>query len=171
LGDARRCEVARGRTTARGARPGGWPWVPPDGAPGAPKSRAFGKSWLAGWHAPLCQVPGAGKQAVSRKNEVAAIRIRFPYKLPVILERYSKEKILPALNKVKFLVPGDFTMGQFVAIIRNRMGLMSTQAFYFLVNGNHSLVNMSATMGDVYTTYKDEDGFLYMTYASQEMFG
>uniref|UniRef100_A0A670Z3S7 Microtubule-associated proteins 1A/1B light chain 3C n=1 Tax=Pseudonaja textilis TaxID=8673 RepID=A0A670Z3S7_PSETE len=53
----------------------------------------------------------------------------------------------------------------------NRMGLMSTQAFYFLVNGNHSLVNMSATMGDVYTTYKDEDGFLYMTYASQEMFG
>ncbi|ETE57699.1 Microtubule-associated proteins 1A/1B light chain 3C [Ophiophagus hannah] len=62
-------------------------------------------------------------------------------------------------------------MGQFVAIIRNRMGLMSTQAFYFLVDGNHSLVNMSATMGDVYTTYKDEDGFLYMTYASQEMFG
>ncbi|XP_070807002.1 microtubule-associated proteins 1A/1B light chain 3C-like [Pituophis catenifer annectens] len=111
------------------------------------------------------------KPFASRRNEVAAIRIRFPYKLPVILERYSKEKILPALNKVKFLVPGDFTMGQFVAIIRNRMGLRSTQAFYFLVDGNHSLVNMSATMADVYTTYKDEDGFLYMTYASQEMFG
>ncbi|KAM3825090.1 uncharacterized protein M6D78_016445 isoform 1-T1 [Vipera latastei] len=107
----------------------------------------------------------------SRKNEVAAIRIRFPYKLPVILERYAKEKILPALNKVKFLVPQDFTMGQFVAIIRNRMGLRSTQAFYFLVDGNHSLVNMSAAMTEVYTAYKDEDGFLYMTYASQEMFG
>uniref|UniRef100_A0A2H6N7M9 Microtubule-associated proteins 1A/1B light chain 3C n=1 Tax=Micrurus carvalhoi TaxID=3147026 RepID=A0A2H6N7M9_9SAUR len=91
--------------------------------------------------------------------------------LQVILERYSKEKMLPALNKVKFLVPRDFTMGQFVAIIRNRMGLRSTQAFYFLVDGNHSLVNMSATMGDVYTMYKDEDGFLYITYASQEMFG
>ncbi|XP_029140978.1 microtubule-associated proteins 1A/1B light chain 3C-like [Protobothrops mucrosquamatus] len=107
----------------------------------------------------------------SRKNEVAAIRIRFPYKLPVILERYAKEKILPALHKVKFLVPQEFTMGQLVAIIRNRMGLRCTQAFYFLLDSNHSLVNMSATMGEVYTTYKDEDGFLYMTYASQEMFG
>ncbi|XP_039219083.1 microtubule-associated proteins 1A/1B light chain 3C-like isoform X1 [Crotalus tigris] len=107
----------------------------------------------------------------SRKNEVAAIRVRFPYKLPVILERYAKEKILPALNKVKFLVPQEFTMGQLVAIIRNRMGLRCTQAFYFLLDGNHSLVNMSATMAEVYTTYKDEDGFLYMTYASQEMFG
>uniref|UniRef100_A0A8C5S828 Microtubule-associated proteins 1A/1B light chain 3C n=1 Tax=Laticauda laticaudata TaxID=8630 RepID=A0A8C5S828_LATLA len=129
--------------------------------------------WLQRLDLPMASFPPFKhrKSFVSRKNEVAAIRIRFPYKLPVILERYSKEKILPALNKVKFLVPGDFTMGQFVAIIRNRMGLMSTQAFYFLVNGNHSLVNMSATMGDVYTTYKDEDGFLYMTYASQEMFG
>ncbi|XP_070622603.1 microtubule-associated proteins 1A/1B light chain 3C-like [Erythrolamprus reginae] len=111
------------------------------------------------------------KPFASRKNEVAAIRIKFPYKLPVILERYSKEKILPALSKVKFLVPRDFTIGQFSAIIRNRMGLRSTQAFYFLVDGDHSLVNMSATMGEVYTLYKDEDGFLYVTYASQEMFG
>ncbi|XP_025031445.1 microtubule-associated proteins 1A/1B light chain 3C-like [Python bivittatus] len=79
--------------------------------------------------------------------------------------------MLPALNKIKFLVPQDFTMGQFVTIIRNRMALGSTQAFYFLVDGNHSLVNMSSTMAEVYTTYKDEDGFLYITYASQEMFG
>ncbi|XP_063173276.1 microtubule-associated proteins 1A/1B light chain 3C-like [Candoia aspera] len=90
---------------------------------------------------------------------------------PVILERYPKEKMLPALNKIKFLVPQDFTMGQFVTIIRNRMALGSTQALYFLVDGNHSLVNMSCTMANIYITYKDEDGFLYITYASQEMFG
>uniref|UniRef100_A0A8C5SMN6 Uncharacterized protein n=1 Tax=Laticauda laticaudata TaxID=8630 RepID=A0A8C5SMN6_LATLA len=93
-------------------------------------------------------------------NEVAAIQIRFPYKLLVILERYSKEKILPALNRVKFLVPQDFTMGQFVAIIWNWMGLTSMQVFYFLMNRNHSLVNMSTTMANVYATVKDEDSFL-----------
>ncbi|XP_072839951.2 microtubule-associated protein 1 light chain 3 gamma [Pogona vitticeps] len=111
------------------------------------------------------------KPFASRKNEVAAIRIKFPGKVPVILERYSKEKMLPALNKIKFLVPQELTVGQFVTIIRNRMSIGSTQAFHVLVNGNRSLVNMSSTMAEVYATHHDEDGFLYMTYASQEMFG
>uniref|UniRef100_A0A8C3P960 Microtubule-associated protein 1 light chain 3 gamma n=1 Tax=Chrysemys picta bellii TaxID=8478 RepID=A0A8C3P960_CHRPI len=89
----------------------------------------------------------------------------------VILERYPKEKVLPALDRTKFLVPQELTMGQFVTIIRNRMALSSTQSFYLLVDGSRSLVSMSLTMTEVYTLNRDEDGFLYMTYASQEMFG
>ena len=54
--------------------------------------------------------------------------------------------------------------------VRNRMSLSSTQAFYLIVN-NKSLASMSMTMAEVYKEEKDEDGFLYMVYASQEMFG
>ncbi|KAM9133090.1 microtubule-associated protein 1 light chain 3 gamma-like [Pangshura tecta] len=108
---------------------------------------------------------------VTRKREVSAVRSKFPNKLPVILERYPKEKVLPALDRTKFLVPQELTMGQFVTIIRNRMALSSTQSFYLLVDGSRSLVSMSLTMAEVYTLNQDEDGFLYMTYASQEMFG
>ncbi|XP_063247957.1 microtubule-associated proteins 1A/1B light chain 3C [Prinia subflava] len=110
------------------------------------------------------------KSLATRREEVAGIRAKFPTKIPVIVERYHKEKYLPLLDKTKFLVPEELTMAQFITIIRSRMALTATQAFYLLVN-NKSLASMSLTMTEVYRDYKDEDGFVYMTYASQEMFG
>ncbi|KAI3384078.1 hypothetical protein SNEBB_008913 [Seison nebaliae] len=110
------------------------------------------------------------KSFATRKEEVASIRVKFPNKVPVIVEKYEKEKTLPHLDKTKFLVPQELTMSQFVTIIRNRMRLNHTQAFYLLVN-NKSIASMSTTLQQVYQQECDEDGFLYMTYASQEMFG
>ncbi|KAM9313647.1 microtubule-associated protein 1 light chain 3 gamma [Pholidichthys leucotaenia] len=110
------------------------------------------------------------KSLAVRKQEVAGIRSKFPNKVPVIIERYDREKLLPALDKTKFLVPQELTMTQLVTIIRNRMALLPSQAFYLLVN-NGGMASMSLTLLQIYKDYKDEDGFLYMTYASQEMFG
>ncbi|XP_069911057.1 microtubule-associated proteins 1A/1B light chain 3C-like isoform X2 [Oryctolagus cuniculus] len=90
--------------------------------------------------------------------------------LAVIVERYPREKLLSLLDKTKFLVPQELTMSQFLSIIRSRMVLRATEAFYLLVD-NKSLVSMSMTMAEIYQDYKDKDGFVYMTYASQEMFG
>ena len=55
---------------------------------------------------------------VSRMEEVQGIRSKFPNKIPVIVERFQKEKQLPQLDKTKFLVPAELTMTQFVTIIR-----------------------------------------------------
>jgi len=110
------------------------------------------------------------KTLSQRKEEVAGIRAKFPTKVPVIVERYHKEQNLPQLDKTKFLVPQELTMSQFVTIIRNRMSLNANQAFYLIVN-NKSIASMSTTLAEIYKDDRDEDGFLYMTYASQEMFG
>uniref|UniRef100_A0A670IGG4 Autophagy-related protein n=1 Tax=Podarcis muralis TaxID=64176 RepID=A0A670IGG4_PODMU len=46
----------------------------------------------------------------------------------------------------------------------------ATQAFYLLVD-NKSLPCLSLTVAEVYEANKDDDGFLYITYASQDTFG
>nr|XP_027784262.1 microtubule-associated proteins 1A/1B light chain 3C [Marmota flaviventris] len=110
------------------------------------------------------------KNLATRQQEVAGIRAKFPNKIPVIVERYPREQFLPLLDKTKFLVPQELTVTQFLSLIRSRMVLRATEAFYLLVN-NKSLVSMNVTMAEIYRDYKDEDGFVYMTYASQETFG
>ncbi|KAH0628972.1 hypothetical protein JD844_010653 [Phrynosoma platyrhinos] len=90
--------------------------------------------------------------------------------LQVVVERYRKEKALPKIDRTKFLVSEDISVSQFIFTLRNRMSLSAAQAFYLLVN-NKSLPCLSLTVAEVYQDSKDEDGFLYVTYASQEMFG
>lgn len=74
---------------------------------------------------------------------------------------------LPDLEKRKFLVPQEFTMSQFISIIRSRMKVGPTKALFFLVN-NRSLVSLSKTMAEIYAENRNDDGFLYIQYASQE---
>ncbi|CAB3999316.1 microtubule-associated s 1A 1B light chain 3A-like [Paramuricea clavata] len=110
------------------------------------------------------------KSFAARKRDSEGITKQYPDKIPVIVERYGSEKSLPILDKIKYLVPADLTMSNLASIIRKRLQLSPTQAFYLMVN-ERNMVSNSLTIGELYREEKHEDGFLYMVYASQESFG
>ena len=60
-------------------------------------------------------------------------------------------------------------LGQFVYIIRKRIKLESNQALFVTVNS--VLESSNILISELYQTHKDEDGFLYIIYTSENTFG
>lgn len=103
-----------------------------------------------------------------RKAESDRIRSKYPDRIPVIAERLEKSDI-PDLDKKKYLVPSDLTMGQFVYVIRKRIKLSADQAIFLFVN--NTLVPSGTLMSQVYKDHADEDGFAYICVAGENSFG
>jgi GABA(A) receptor-associated protein len=103
-----------------------------------------------------------------RKMEVDRIRDKYPTKIPIIVEKNKKSSV-PDLDKGKFLVPADLTVGQFLHIVRKRIKLSSEQALYIFIN--NTIPPTSAPLTSLYEHHKDEDGFLYITYSGENTFG
>jgi GABA(A) receptor-associated protein len=104
-----------------------------------------------------------------RQIEALRIRDKFPSRIPVIVERSPQSRQIPNLDKTKFLVPGDLTVGQFIFIIRRRISLPPETALFLFVNG--TLPTTSTLMKELYTSLADNDGFLYTLYSGENVFG
>jgi len=87
------------------------------------------------------------------------------YYLQVVVERVPNSQI-PEIDKRKFLVPNDISVAQFMWIIRKRIQLPSEKAIFLFVN--KTIPQSSSTMGQIYTNFKDEDGFLYISYSGKK---
>lgn len=103
-----------------------------------------------------------------RKNEAERIMKKYYNRIPIIAE-IKKKTELPNLDKNKYLVPADITVGQFMYVIRRRLRIDSTKAIFIFMK-NHLPVH-NQTIAESYNQYKDEDGFLYVTVAAEETFG
>ena len=104
-----------------------------------------------------------------RKEESKRILEKYPEKLPVIVAN-SKKTTLKNIDKNKFLVPNDMTLGQFLIIIRKRIKLKTEETLFLLIN-DEVMIEASKTLLQIYEENKDEDGFLYITYCGENVFG
>jgi len=104
-----------------------------------------------------------------RTAEATRIRDKYPDRIPVIVERAAKSDNVPDIDKKKYLVPSDLTVGQFVYVVRKRIKLDAEKAIYIFVN--NVLPPTAAFMSALYEEQKDPDGFLYLTYSGENYFG
>ena len=104
-----------------------------------------------------------------RKNETTKIMKKYDDRIPIIIERSARTD-LPDVEKNKYLVPDNLTVGQFIfTALRTRLKIDNTKALFIFIND--TIPPTSASLKEIYDEHKDEDGFLYMTYAGENTFG
>tara|TARA_B100000900_G_C20119787_1_gene529417 strand:+ start:198 stop:545 length:348 start_codon:yes stop_codon:yes gene_type:complete len=103
-----------------------------------------------------------------RQNESKRIRSKHPDRIPIIVNKCKGDR-LPDIDKQKYLVPNEMSIGQFMYIIRKRIKLDPNQALFVMVN--KTLQSSSRSVVDIYEDCCDDDGFLYLTYSSENTFG
>jgi GABA(A) receptor-associated protein len=102
-------------------------------------------------------------------HTISEIMVKYPDRVPIIVTR-KKTPTTPELDKHKYLVPMDLTIGQFLFVIRKRMLLSSERALFLFIDGD--LVNNSEHVGIVYARHKSKkDQCLHVVYSCENTFG
>ena len=67
-------------------------------------------------------------------------------------------------------MPKIFTIGEVLQVIRSKLNLRREQGLILMAGGKHVL-KQGSILEDVYLKHKDEDGFLYLVYAEENIYG
>ncbi|KAK8954404.1 Autophagy-related protein 8i [Platanthera zijinensis] len=68
-----------------------------------------------------------------RLDESKNIIAKYPDRVPIIAERFARSD-LPDMEKKKYLVPRDMSVGQFIHILTRRLHLAPGKALFVFVN-------------------------------------
>ena len=99
-----------------------------------------------------------------RLEESNRTKKKYPGKIPIIINKHKSSK-LPNIEKYKFLVSEDLTVGQLLFIIKKQIKLKDSIELYIYINDLLPIVSSSVL--EIYDKYKSNDGFLYINYAEQ----
>lgn len=93
----------------------------------------------------------------------------FPGRVPILINRKENDD-LPILSQKRYLVPSDMPFMHFMCVLRKKLILPPHKAL-FLFTHKWKLVNNAMYVGGLYESDKCDDGFLRITYASENAFG
>lgn len=76
---------------------------------------------------------------------------------------------LPDMAMKRFIVPSDFTVANFITVVRNRIKVGPEKTIFIFVH--NTLLPVNTLLSSVYQQHQDADGFLYLIYSSENAFG
>lgn len=104
-----------------------------------------------------------------RKEEADRILSKHPNKIPIIVEKADNSNA-PEIDKNKWLLSDNITIGQLLLTIRRRIKIDASETIFLFVNNSYIPSNQE-TIGDVYNKHKDTDLYLYITYSKEVAYG
>jgi len=97
----------------------------------------------------------------------------YPDRVPIIIEMSpssaSYNTYISCSHKVKYLVPYNITMGQFIKILRDKIKIDQATALFFFIK--NKIFPITSLIGEIYKENADEDGFLYIEFCEESTFG
>ena len=75
----------------------------------------------------------------------------------------------PNIDKNKYLVPMDLTVGKFLVVIRKKIKLQNYEALFLMID--NTIPPSTSNFKELYDRRKDTDGYFYMTYTKENVFG
>jgi hypothetical protein len=106
-----------------------------------------------------------------RKKRSSSLLLKYKEKLPIILEKSSTEKYLPSIDKSKLLVSNELTISNIIQILKTNLKVNEQNSLYIMVSKQNIMLSGSQSMSYIYDNYKSDDGFLYLEYCSENVFG
>ena len=96
------------------------------------------------------------------------LETKFKGRVPVVLNKGTGD--ITELEKGRFLINKNTTLGQFMSVMRRKNQISPTQAIYVFCS--NILPRSNATMLDLWSEHHDEeDNILYLTYSTENTFG
>lgn len=99
------------------------------------------------------------------RKEFEKINGKFPDHIPIIVFTDNNIK----LDKHKYLVKDDMTVGQFMYVLRKRIDLNEHEATFLFVR--NKIVTPTDMLNILYKQYKEDCGFLFLYLNKESTFG
>ena len=106
-----------------------------------------------------------------RKKKHDSLLLKFPDKIPVILEKSKVDKYLPKLDKSKLLVSQDMTVANIIKLLKNNLKINENISLYIVIADKNIMISGSQSINSIYNQHKNNDGFLYLEYCTENVFG
>ena len=87
----------------------------------------------------------------------------------MIIEKSTTSQ-LKNMEQSNFILKKYHTLAQLIHIIRSKIGITEKDSIFIIVGPNVT-PPVNKTIDELYEKYADNDGFLYITYCSENCFG